>query len=461
MKDVRRSLAAQALALLLALSIAAPQLLARVKPSHGSDAFSPQEEIQAGQQAAAEANKQLPVLAESDPITKYVQALGAKLVAHAPGEKWPYNFHVVNQKEINAFALPGGPIYVNLGTIQAADNEGQLAGVMAHEISHVVQRHATRAATKQMYAQLPLAVLGGLLGHGIGGQLAQLGISFGVGSYFLKNSRQAESEADLLGTDIMYDTGYDPHAMAQFFQKLEQSGGAAGPQFLSDHPNPGNRFTAVSKEVATLPPKQFVQDSADFHQIKQRVAGMKPLTAQQISDQQKQQAGSVGNVSLGDVAPSGTLKSFEHNAYHMSYPQNWDISGNQDGPVTIAPKAGVAQDAVAYGVIIDGFQPEQSNNLDQATHELITRLRQGNPDMKQVGNDQDIKVNGVAAKSADLVGTSPIKDSSGKPLRERDWLITTPMRDGNVLYLVFISPDRDYNQLRPAFENMLRSLRLK
>jgi len=108
---------------LLALALAAPQMLeARVEPSHGFDMFSAQEEVQAGQQAAAQVGKQLPLLPDSDPVTIYVQQLGHQLAAHAPGEKWPYSFHVVNQKEINAFALPGGPIFVNLGTIQAAVN---------------------------------------------------------------------------------------------------------------------------------------------------------------------------------------------------------------------------------------------------------------------------------------------------------------------------------------------------
>ena len=200
-------------AVLLAFS-ASPQMLhARVEPSRGFDMFSAQEEVQAGQQAAAQVGKQLPLLPDSDPVTIYVQRLGSQLAAHAPGEKWPYTFHVVNQKEINAFALPGGPIFVNLGTIQAADNEAELAGVIAHEISHVVQRHGTRAASKQMAAQLPLAILGGVMGQGALSQMAQMGLSFGVGSYFLKNSRKAESEADLLGTDIMYDTSFNPRAM--------------------------------------------------------------------------------------------------------------------------------------------------------------------------------------------------------------------------------------------------------
>jgi predicted Zn-dependent protease len=100
---------------------------------------------------------------------------------------------------------------------------------MAHEIAHVVQRHGTRAASKQMAAQLPLAILGGVMGRGALSQMAQLGISFGVGSYFLRNSRKAETEADLLGTDIMHDAGYNPQAMADFFAKLDKEGGARGP----------------------------------------------------------------------------------------------------------------------------------------------------------------------------------------------------------------------------------------
>jgi predicted Zn-dependent protease len=264
-------------AALLILLLALPQFTdARVQPTHGFDLFSTQEEIQAGQQASADANKQLPMLSESDPITLYVKRLGANLAAHAPGQKWPYNFHVVRQKEINAFAMPGGPVYINLGTIQAADNEAEVAAVMAHEISHVVQRHSTRAATKEMEAQIPLSIVGSFLGKGIGGQLTQLGISFTVGSYFLKNSRQAEKEADLLGTDIMYDTGYDPHWMAEFFRKLEEQGGPRTAQFLSDHPNPGNRYEYVTREVATLPAKRYLPNtSSEFNQIKQRAMSMK------------------------------------------------------------------------------------------------------------------------------------------------------------------------------------------
>jgi len=448
---------------LLALCMAGPQpLQARVPPTHGFDLFSAQEEVQAGQQASSQVSRQLPLLPESDPLTKYVQRLGAQLAAHAPGEKWPYRFHVVNQKEINAFALPGGPVYVNLGTIKAADNEAELAGVLAHEISHVVQRHGTRAASKQMAAQLPLAILGGVMGRGALAQMAAQGISFGVGSYFLKNSRQAEREADLLGTDIMYDTGFDPHAMAEFFTKLEKEGGARGPQFLSDHPNPGNRAEAVSREVATLPRRtNYRADSAEFRDIKQRVSGMRPLTAQQIAAQQKQDGVSAADVSESDVRPSGSTRSFSHADFHISYPENWQVFGDRSSAVTIAPRNGVSRNAVAYGVMINDFQPEGPNaSLDQATHDLLASLHQANPDLREIGHDENIRVNGMVGKSVDLIGISPLQDQNGRAAQERDWLVSFKRRDGSLLYLVFTAPDRDFGSLRPTFEQMLRSLTL-
>ena len=447
-----------ALILIVFLS-ASPCLEARVEPTHGFDIFSQEEEIQLGKQNAAEVMKQLPVLPDSDPVTQYVQKLGGRLAARAPGYQWPYNFHVVNVKEINAFALPGGPIFVNLGTIQAADNEAQLAGVMSHEISHVVQRHGTRAASKQMGAQLPLAILGGLMGNSTLAKAAEMGISFGVGSYFLKNSRQSESEADLLGTDIMYDSGYQPQQMAAFFEKLEKQMGAGANsminQFMSDHPNPGNRADAVTREVKTLMARTYLPDSNDFREIKTRVAGMKPMSSAEVAAAQKQ-----GGPS--DAVPSTNLKVFTHNEYQISYPENWQVFGDQTSSVTIAPRSGVSQKAVAYGVMIANYQPEEAGeSLDTSTHELIAGLRQSNPDLKQIGRDETIRTKSVTGKSAELIGSSPIKDAQGKALQERDWLVAIGRRDGSLLYLVFISPDKDFASLRPAFEGMLRTLQVR
>ena len=466
--------------MLLCVLLSTPELLdARVQPTSGSDMFTLEQEIQAGQQAATQTNRQYPVLPDSNPVTQYIQQLGRRLVQYAPGEKWPYQFHVVNQKEINAFALPGGPLYVNVGTIQAADNEAQLAGVMAHEISHIVQRHATRAATKQYKAQVGLGILGAVLGGGVGGQLAGAGISFVAGSYFLKNSRQSEKEADLLGTDMMYDAGYDPIELPRFFAKLEEEGGSRGSQFFSDHPNPGNRIAYVQDEVNTLPRKSNLKkNSQQFDEIRRTVTNMHPLTAQQIADQDQRGGFNPAGVNDGSTVQAGSgpperassassnFRQLNHNEFTIGYPSNWQAYGDAQSAVTIAPANGVGQDAngqsaVAVGVIIDRFEPEQGGNFDQSTHDLIASLRQSNPDLRQIGNDEAIRVNGVPGRSTDLIGTSPVKDSNGRAQRERDWLVSIQRQDGTVLYLVFIAPQSQFDQLRPTYEQMLRTVKVK
>jgi predicted Zn-dependent protease len=219
----------------------------------GWNMFSPKQDVEVGQEVSKDAERQLPMLKNSR-LDNYVNTLGRRLAAKAPGEKYPYEFQVVNDSAINAFALPGGPIYINRGVIEAADNEAQLAGVIAHEISHVAMRHGTNQASKASAAQLPLSILGGLIGSdSTKAALAQLGASFAVNSILLKYSRTAETQADVMGTQILYDAGYDPRAMAQFFQKIEadQEGGGAV-EFFSNHPSPDNRIERVNEEVSLL-----------------------------------------------------------------------------------------------------------------------------------------------------------------------------------------------------------------
>lgn len=469
----QQKLASRIVALVLALTIAAPQLaMARYQPKERANAFSPEDEIKVGQQAAAEAMQQMPILPENDPLTKYIRKVGERLVAKAPGEKWPYNFHVVNQKEINAFALPGGPMFVNVGTIQAADNEAQLAGVMAHEIAHVAMRHATANATSKMKWQAPLSILGAVLGSkgGALAQAAQAGISFGVGSVFLKYSRDAETEADLVGTDILYDAGYDPQQMAVFFQKLEAEGGSRGPEFLSDHPNPGNRMQRVQQEVASLQPRTYAKSSSDFKAAKQRAMNANPLTAQQIADQAKQGAyknqvpggaqGPAGTAPTSSgIKPSSNFKTLSAAGFSVSYPENWGSQQGQNGGALIAPQGGTQGNQIAYGVMVDSFSPQTANSLQDATQQLLSSLMQQNQGLQQAGSPQSIRVNGRQGMSVELLGQSPLQNN-GQQVRERDWLVTVDRGDGTLNYIVFISPEPDFSSLRPSFEKMLRSFKV-
>ncbi len=266
---VRLRISAVSALLLWLLAVRAAQT-SYYKP--GWNLFSAQQDVGFGRQAEAAALRQLPMLGAPQ-AQSYVAGLGDKLAHHMPGPPFPYRFHIVSQKSVNAFALPGGPVFVNVGAICFARNEAQLAGVLAHEESHVSLRHSTAMASKQYAAQIPLTILGGLLGNAAGG-LAQLGAKFAVGSVFLKYSRDMESQADALGAQVMNAAGYDPRQMAQFFEALEAQPGGNAIQFLSDHPNPGNRLTAVETEIPTLGPHPpYQNDSEAFRRIHAALCG--------------------------------------------------------------------------------------------------------------------------------------------------------------------------------------------
>src|SRR5215831_16949580 len=264
------------LALLTVIALSAYAADNRTKLKPGWNLFSTQQDIDMGRQVSREAERQLQILHDRQ-ATAYIDSLGRQLAAHAPGPKYPFQFKIVNDKAINAFALPGGFVYVNRGAIEAADNEAQIAGVIAHEIGHVVLRHGTHQISRAYVAQAPLAVLGGVLGAGsMGSILGQLGVGFGLNSLFLKYSRDAESQADLMGTQILHDSGYDPKAMVNFFEKLQAQSKEKTSQFFSDHPVPENRISNVQKEIEKLggAPANALTDSPDYQTAKTRIAAV-------------------------------------------------------------------------------------------------------------------------------------------------------------------------------------------
>lgn len=452
-------------------------------PNPGRVSMTKEQQEKLGQEAVGEVYKQMPVLPDSSSVTQYIQQLGKKLVAVVPPEhSWPYQFHVIQQKEINAFALPGGPIFINLGTITAADNEAELAGVMSHEMSHVYMQHSAKQLPKQQWAGI-VSALGGLLGGSTIGNLARMGIQLGAGGLLLKYSRGDEAQADAVGAIIMYKAGYNPKAMAEFFQKLEQQSGNGGPQFLSDHPNPGNRVAAVEKEIAAWPPKSYLGTSDAFVRAKADAGRAKAYSAQEIADgaksgtwaKQNQEGGAVppnlatsangeaagaalSNISLRQVTPSTNFKNVQTSSFSVAYPDNWQARIEQDG-ATIGPAAGVAQGAIGYGVVIGTANPN-ANSLQEATQDLIESLQQTNRGLRQSGSLQNIRVNNLQGQSVQLTSTSPITQNGHAQL-ERDWLVTVARPAGGLLYLVFIAPENDFSQLRPTFEGMLHSLQLR
>lgn len=447
--------------LLAVIGVVVPAHARFMQPTPCKNSFTPDREIAEGKKAEAQVYKEMPVLPDSSPITQYVQKLGAKLVQFAPGYQWSYSFHVVNQADINAFALPGGPIFVNLGTIQAAETEAQLAGVMAHEISHVVMRHATCNITKQQ-GQAPWWALGqlaaGVLLPGAGGALAAEGVGAAAGMTFLKMGRDAEKQADLMGTDIAYDAGYDPRGMVQFFEIIQGKYGQGGSQFLSDHPNPGNRTEYVNAEIQTLPPRaQWVKTTPEFQKIHKQAMAMHAYSSKEVSSGAwrggQGPASGPAPAATGpvDYQPNGQWTGFDSSGFSLQYPANWQVAQNNGNSATIAPVGGAADGNVTYGLILDGFQPKQGADLGAATNQLIAAMQQGNAGMKAATGIDDIRVNQRAGKSVEFLNQGT----------ERDWLVTIMRNDGSVNYLVFVAPAKDFESLRPTFEQMLRTFRVK
>ena len=234
--------------------------------------ISLEKEIQLGAQFA-QLFEETARLVEDPVVTEYVDRLGQKIVKHSDA-KVPFVVKVVDSEEVNAFALPGGYLYVNKGLILEADNESELAGVLAHEIAHVTARHATERMSKAQvlqFAALPaLFVGGGLAGYGI-----QNGLGLGLNLAVLGITRKSEAEADQLGTQYLWNTEYDPHGFITFFEKLQARQKDKPGKFASffrTHPTPESRIEKVQKEISFLPPKQeYLVSSSEFERVKARL----------------------------------------------------------------------------------------------------------------------------------------------------------------------------------------------
>lgn len=232
--------------------------------------ISVDDEIRMGREAQQDVRKRVPQLADGE-VRTYVAGIGRRLAARAGGPKYPYTFSVANYREINAFALPGGPVWIHRGAVSAAANEAQLAAVLAHEVAHISQRHAADQMSKQLVANGFIGLLGAVLGNARSAQTAQAGARVLAGGYMLKFSREDEREADRVGATIMRRAGWDAREMVAFLETLRKEQGRAPASievFLSSHPAPGDRAQRLRATVRA----GGGRDSARFRQIKARLA---------------------------------------------------------------------------------------------------------------------------------------------------------------------------------------------
>jgi hypothetical protein len=432
--------------------------------------FTPEQDIEIGKKSAAEAEKQLPML--NDPaVNHYVDRIVQTLAAQAPGAKFPYSAKAVNDATINAFALPGGPLYVNRGLIEAARSEDELAGVLAHEVSHVALRHGTHQASKAYLAQAGLGILGGLLGQDSATTAQVVNVIGGVGlnALFLKYSRDAESEADATGAQIMARAGYDPNAMADFFALLREKGDSGQvATFFSDHPAPADREARIRQLAATLP--HPARKIGELKKIQGELSAMGPAPTSQLAQAQRapQSAARTGrSVTVQVAAPSSQYKTFNHPTgfFSIDYPANWEAHAGSGYGASVFPAGGSVDTGdgeltLVYGVVVNHYEPfepgQRRGSLSEANDDLVRTILHANPYLKVVdGSAKREQISDAPATSVILSGRSPVTNAT-----ERVTVVTRALRDGHIVYALLIAPERDQQALAPAFTRMVNSLEI-
>jgi beta-barrel assembly-enhancing protease len=434
--------------------------------------YTPKQDVELGREAAAAIRKQYPIIRD-ERIARYLTKLGDRLVAAAPRELnesvYEYSFTPVNLKEINAFALPGGPMFVQRGMFDAAASEGEVTGVMAHELSHVLLRHGTANATKAQNPWLQLGQIAGVVGGAVvggaaGSAIAQ-GSQLGVGSLLLRYSRDYEKQADLLGAQIMARAGYDPRALARMFETIEReskSSGGSGPQWLSSHPNPGNRTEYINKEAGLLTIATAADDS-EFATMKTVFASLPP--AKSTGELAKAEGGGSGRESVQTLgtpgqpvpAPSPEYRNISGGGvFRAAVPDNWTTLASS-ASVKVVPHNGYGQlngrTVFSHGVEF-GLAKAGSRDLREATNAWLKAVTRNNPQLRAAGDQQTLRLSERSALKTPLVNPSPLGGD------ERIGVYTTFTADGNLFYYLTVVPENDAASFEETFRHVAESIRL-
>jgi len=425
-----------------------------------------QDDIKVGREASRQVEQQMPILNDSE-ATRLVQDIGRRLVSAIPAEfqqpQFQYTFDIVNARDINAFALPGGPMYVNRGMIEAARNEGEMAGVMAHELAHVALRHGTAQATEQGKFQNQLGMLGMILGGAVlGGQTgAQLGM-MGAQAWMTKFSRKYETQADILGAQIMANAGYDPRDLANMFRTIaRESGGSRAPEWLSSHPDPGNRYATIEREAQLLrvsPNGNY--SSTQFLRVKRRLQGLpRAQTMEEIARSGSSRSGQGQSPTAngryeGSVEyPSARMRSYNAGAVSLSIPDNWREFPSQQ-EIWFAPEGAYGNNGITHGALV-GMAQGSGRSLQQDTENYVQGILQGNTYLQPRSNLSQTTVGGRNGLGIVLAGRSPITGRT-----EITTVYTTYLRNGQLFYIITVAPESEASNYNYAFRNMIRSIRL-
>jgi Zn-dependent protease with chaperone function len=443
--------------------------------------YTPQQDVELGREAADEVRKTYPII-KDEKIAKYLSGIGDRLVAAAPPELnnpvYQYSFTPVNLKEINAFALPGGPMFVHRGMFDAAAQEGEVAGVMAHELSHVLLRHGTANASKAQNPWLQLGQIAGAVGGAmVGGQMGSAiaqGSQFGLGTLLLRYSRDFEKQADLLGAQIMARAGYDPRQLAHMFETIEKesSSGDRAPQWMSSHPDPGNRTEYITKEAESLTIASAA-DTSQFQAIKTEFASMPP--AKSMADLARAGKGAGGGTTkaleggggdttglseIGQPVARPTSTQYRElkggGVFVAAVPADWKALQSKSA-IKVVPQNGYGQQngqtVFSHGIEF-GVANANSRDLREATNTWLNAVAQGNHNLRLAGSQQVVRISQRSAIATPLVNPSPLGG------QERIAVYTTFLTDGSLFYYLTVAPEADADAFQETFRRIGESIRL-
>ncbi len=458
-----KSLAAIVLAWTIIMLPMAGLVSAQTRVKAPKNKYKIQDDVKIGREASVEAEKTFPIITDAQ-MSRYVENVGQKLVNSIPSEfrqpAFQYRFKIINARDINAFALPGGPMYINRGMIEAAQNEGEMAGVMAHEIAHVALRHGTAQATQQSNPLNQILGIGAILGGAIlGGETgAAIGQQIYAGLLVYPYSREYENQADILGSQILANAGYDPIDLANMFKTIEkESGGGGGPEFLSTHPNPQNRYDNINRERGLLRVSSNpIKMTAGFERTQAKLRNMpRAQTMEEIQkNKQTQSSTSGGRYEANVPLPSTRTRVFQGGQWiRMNVPDNWQ-EFPAESEVWFSPRGAYGDQGITHGAII-GVNRGQNRNLQSATQEYVEGVLQANQYLEATTDYQRTTVAGRQGYGIILAGTSPVTRRT-----EVVTVYTTQLRNGDMLYFETVVPENESRRYDATFRNMLRSLTL-
>jgi len=431
-----------------------PVLAQRTRLAPGWNLFTTQQDVELGRALAADAEAKLEWSADTV-VHEYINTLGHSLAGSASGYRYPFEFRVFKDPTIQSMALPGGIIYVSSGLVLAAQDEPQLAGILAHQIGHVVARHGSQQVSNA-YAKRTNTSLRSV---SIPEVLSQLNLKPDPGSIALKYDAQAEQEADLVAVQLLHDARFSPEALTSGMRRLSTQPLNATRDFSADHPAPADRATAVRREAQRLGPipARTIDDSANLRETQAN------LRAEADSSRNR-------SAARRSDRPSTRFIIYEGYDFDISHPDNWMVVPT-GSTVTIGPDNAIDSGELAYGMLIDTFVPRRDSgfgrnsfavpgqvgsrsvSLSSAADQLIEELQRTNPELRVIRTVPK-QIGGAEALELELNNASPVGGN------EVGRLVAVLRPSGVLSYFLAVAPQSEITQYRSTFDRMFSSIRL-